>query len=109
MMDGTTKILLALIAGGLWANAWPHLTGRASAQDAGDICISELDCLRAINGWTADSAHLLIPIAADMKFLVAKAQEIKAPVEPATRINPRATPAPPVRAKANPCISAAFC
>jgi hypothetical protein len=109
MMDRTTKILLALIAGGLWANAWPHLTGRASAQNSGDICVNALDCLQAISGWTAHSAHLLSPIAADMKLLVAKAQEIKAPVEPAAPIKPRATPAPPITAKTNPCISGASC
>lgn len=31
-MDRTTKFLLGTIAAGLWANALPHLTGRASAQ-----------------------------------------------------------------------------
>jgi hypothetical protein len=44
-MDKTTKALLALIAGGLWANAWPHFAGRANAQDvawlAGSDCLGE--------------------------------------------------------------------
>jgi hypothetical protein len=46
-MDRTTKLLLLLIAGGLWANAWPHLIGRASAQQ-GDVCLNVGDCLQTL-------------------------------------------------------------
>jgi hypothetical protein len=109
-MDRTTKILLAMIAGGLWANAWPHLTSRASAQQ-GDVCLGANDCLQSIDGWTAQSAHYLSSIAADVKALAASAQATKAhQAEPAAvPVRPRAAPAPsPAPAKpAGPCISGA--
>jgi hypothetical protein len=57
-MDRTTKALLALIAGGLWANAvGPHIAGQASAQShpQGDVCLTAGECLQSINGWISDS------------------------------------------------------
>jgi hypothetical protein len=106
LMDRTTKILLALIAGGLWANALPHLLGRANAQQ-GDVCLGVGDCLTSIDGWTAQSSHYLGSIAADMRVLVAAAQASKAHPEPTAPVRPRVTPAPsPAPAKpAGPCIS----
>jgi hypothetical protein len=106
-MDRTTKVLLALIAAGLWANALPHLTGQVSAQSRtqSDTCLTPGDCLESINAWAANAGYYLGSIAADMKVLVAKAQENKAHVEPAAPVKPRATPAPPAPAKPSPCIS----
>ena len=106
IVDRTTKFLLALIAAGLWANALPHLTGRASAQSGvqGDICLTSGDCLQSINGWAANASHYLGSIAADVKVLLAKAQENKAHIEPAAPVKPRVAPAP-APAKPSPCIS----
>jgi hypothetical protein len=96
-MDRTTKILLAVIASGLWANALPLLAGgRASAQATGDVCLNAGDCLQAIDGWVADSDHLLTSIAADMKTLLVEVNELKRPesAAPVAPVRPKPAPAP---------------
>jgi hypothetical protein len=108
-VDRTTKFLLLLIGGGLWANAWPHLTGRASAQQS-DICLNVGDCLASIDGWAAQTSHYLASIASDMKLLVAVAQSNKPQphVEPVAPVKPKAAPASaPLAAKPSPCLTGA--
>jgi hypothetical protein len=103
-MDKTTKILLALIAAGLWANAWPQITRQAGAQQ-GDVCIGAGDCLTSIDGWTAQSAHYLSSIAADVKLLVAAANKPRPEAPAPVAARPKPAPAPPAPKPAGPCIS----
>jgi hypothetical protein len=62
-MDGTTKILLAAIALGLWANAGLNVIRPAWALRASSYCADVNGCLQSINGHLDNIADRLLGIA----------------------------------------------
>jgi hypothetical protein len=111
-VDKTTKLLLLLIAAGLWVNALPNLAGRASAQShaQSDVCLGTNECLASINGWISDADRHLQTMASDLHWLITAMQDFERhrasqpPPAPAP-VRPR-PPAPPPR-PSGPCLTGA--
>jgi hypothetical protein len=62
-MDRTTKILLAAIALGLWANAGLNVIRPAWALRASSYCTDVIGCLQSINGHLDNIAGRLFRVA----------------------------------------------
>jgi hypothetical protein len=57
-MDKTTKVLLAIIAAGLWANVATPVIQQARAYTSGSsTCNEVLSCLRSVNSYLSQIAE----------------------------------------------------